>query len=270
MVHRVHHRRQRCSMSHRRAAPADMEHLRRCRRRWILLGVMRVLMGGNRGEFFTERHIPKPCVRPRARLGGRPVLHAWRRCALGYRSALLRRSFARGVPRKPRRLDNAKRPDSRAPAKYAHLHAHCSRGNALCGRPRCYSRKHRPRRNRNRDGDHQREREHRRACRRHHRTGGMAYFAKPRDIHWSAARFRARYCRHHASQHRSPRPCPNLARRHTLLMATSLHNYVRPARQRLKTRRDKPRAHIPRRMVHLKRRLCIQGLSLDNRSAPYT
>ena len=39
----------------------------RCRRRWILLGVMRVLMGGNRGEFFTERHIPKPCVRPRAR-----------------------------------------------------------------------------------------------------------------------------------------------------------------------------------------------------------
>lgn len=93
---------------------------------------------------------------------------------------------------------------------------------------------------------------------RHHRTGGMAYFAKPRDIHWSAARFRARYCRHHASQHRSPRPCPNLARRHTLLMATSLHNYVRPARQRLKTRRDKPRAHIPRRMVHLKRRLCIR------------
>lgn len=82
MVHRVHHRRQRCSMSHRRAAPADMEHLRRCRRRWILLGVMRVLMGGNRGEFFTERHIPKPCVRPRARLGGRPVLHAGRaRCA---------------------------------------------------------------------------------------------------------------------------------------------------------------------------------------------
>ena len=33
-------------MSHRRAAPADMEHLRRCRRRWILLGVMRVLMAG--------------------------------------------------------------------------------------------------------------------------------------------------------------------------------------------------------------------------------
>ena len=131
MVHRLHRRGKHRGMPRRRTPPANMGHLRRSRRHRILLGIMRVLMGGDRGEFFARQHVPKPCVRPRARLGRGHLLYARRRHAVGHCCALLRRGVVGRLSRKPHRFDHSKRPDPRTSEKHTHLHAHRSRSNAL-------------------------------------------------------------------------------------------------------------------------------------------